>query len=72
MIDGQFIKRIMTAALLAACCCLFQAGCSFFTSGYGILPGKSILRLKDAELRDRVKADKFPTPKEAGMEKIAG
>ncbi len=33
------------------------------------LPAKIGLRSKQAELRNKVKADKFPTAKEAGLQK---
>jgi hypothetical protein len=55
------------SALLAACLGLPHAGCRSLPAGIGNLPAKIGLRSKQAELRDKVQADKFPTAKEAGL-----
>jgi hypothetical protein len=60
-------RRVLTSALLAACLSLSHAGCSLLPSGTGNLPAKIGLRSKQAELREKVQADKFPTAKEAGL-----
>ncbi|MGD0653047.1 MAG: hypothetical protein ABSA16_01760 [Thermoguttaceae bacterium] len=58
---------LLTSALLAACLSLPHAGCGLLPTGAGNLPAKIGLRSKQAELREQVQADKFPTAKEAGL-----
>jgi hypothetical protein len=60
-------RRLLTSALLAACLGLPNTGCSSLPGHIGGLPAKIGLRSKDAELRAKVQADKFPTAKEAGI-----
>jgi hypothetical protein len=67
LFGGHGRRRVLTSALLAACLSLSHAGCSLLPSGAGNLPAKIGLRSKQAELREKVQADKFPTAKEAGL-----
>jgi hypothetical protein len=60
-------KTLFPPLLLTACFCLAGAGCSLLPAGASRLPSKIGLKSQQAELRDRVKADKFPTAKEAGL-----
>jgi hypothetical protein len=63
----HWARHLLVFALLAACLGLAQTGCSMLPPGIGKLPAKIGLRSKQAELRDKVQADKFPTAKEAGL-----
>lgn len=76
MIDGQLqgkplgrhgARCLYMPAVLAACLILPCTGCSLLPAGMGNLPAKIGLRSKQAELREKVQADKFPTAKEAGL-----
>jgi hypothetical protein len=60
-------RHLLVSALLAACLGLPQTGCSMLPPGIGNIPTKIGLKSKQAELRDKVQADKFPTAKEAGL-----
>ena len=60
-------RHLLVSALLAACLDLTHSGCSMLPPGISNLPAKIGLRSKQAELRDKVQADKFPTAKEAGL-----
>jgi hypothetical protein len=55
------------SALLAACLGLPNIGCGMLPKRISNLPAKIGLRSQEAELRDKVQADKFPTAKEAGL-----
>jgi len=59
--------RLFTSALLAAWLGLSNTGCSSMPGTIAKVPSKIGLRSKDAELRAKVQADKFPTAKEAGL-----
>ena len=61
-------RRLLTPAALALCLCLPNAGCGLLSAGASNLPANVGLKSKQAELRDRVQADKFPTAKEAGLQ----
>ncbi len=60
-------RHLLISALLAACLGLPHTGCRLLPAGICNLPAKIGLRSKQAELRDKVQADKFPTAKEAGL-----
>jgi hypothetical protein len=64
----HWTKSIFVPAALAACSVLLSAGCSMLPAGMNKLPAKVGLKTKQAELRERVQADKFPTAKEAGLQ----
>jgi hypothetical protein len=68
---GQFnkglIRRLLTPALLVSCLIAASAGCSLMPRPARDFAGKVGLRSKDAELKAKVEADKFPTAKEAGI-----
>jgi hypothetical protein len=59
--------QLFMSALLAACLGLPNIGCGMLPGSIGNLPAKIGLRSRDAELRAKVQADKFPTAKEAGL-----
>jgi hypothetical protein len=59
--------HLLMTAFLAACLGLPNIGCGMLPKSIGNLPAKIGLRSQDAELRDKVKADKFPSAKEAGL-----
>lgn len=61
-------RTLLAASGLAACLCLSHAGCSLLPAAVRNIPARVGLRSKQAELRDRVQDDKFPTAKEAGLQ----
>jgi hypothetical protein len=60
-------RSLVAPLILAACVCLPSAGCGLLPASASRLPSKLGLRSEKAELRERLKADKFPTAKEAGL-----
>jgi hypothetical protein len=64
--QGLTKRRLMTI-LPAACLIIACAGCSLMPGSARDLAGKVGLRSKEAELRAKVEADKFPSAKEAGI-----
>ena len=61
-------RTLFPPLILAAGFCLTAAGCGLLPAGVSNLPSKIGIKSNQAELRDRVKADKFPTAKEAGLQ----
>jgi hypothetical protein len=60
-------RHLLAAAIIAVFLGLPLTGCSTLPSGISNIPSKIGLRSKQAELRDKAQADKFPTAKEAGL-----
>jgi len=60
-------RRLLALFLLAACLVLLNAGCTVMPEAMRNLPAKIGLRSKEAELRAKIEADKFPTAKQAGI-----
>jgi hypothetical protein len=60
-------SHLLMSAILAICFGLPNIGCSMLPKSVSNMPAKIGLRSRDAELRDKVQADKFPSAKEAGL-----